>query len=110
MELAVILQSLGVQITLHEHMPRILPGWDKDVSDSMVSYLTSLGIQLETNSVSGVFENMVFCCGRKPKLPLIKGQTAGIHLIGDCKGVHFTADMAAEDGRQVGAAVTGERT
>lgn len=109
-ELAVILQSLGVQITLHEHMPRILPGWDKDISDAMASYLRSLGVQLETNSVSGVFENMVFCCGRKPKLPLIKGQTAGIHLIGDCKGVHFTADMAAEDGRQVGAAVTGERT
>lgn len=106
-ELAVILQYLGVQITLHESMSRILPKWDRDVSAAMTAYLKGLGIQIETEVKSGAFENMVFCCGRKPRLPEIKGTLHKIHLIGDCKGAPFTADIAAEDGRRIASLLTG---
>lgn len=106
-ELAVILQHLGVQIRLHESMVRILPKWDRDVSAAMTAYLKGLGIQIETEAKSGAFENLVFCCGRKPRLPEIKGTLHNIHLIGDCKGTPFTADLAAEDGRRIAAFLTG---
>lgn len=107
-ELAVILQYLGVQITLHESMSRILPKWDWDVNAAMTAYLKGLGVQIETEARSGAFENMVFCCGRKPRLPEIEGTLHKIHLVGDCKGAPFTADIAAEDGRRIAAFLTGE--
>lgn len=109
-ELAVILQYLGVEITLHEYMPHILPGWDMDVSAAMSSYLKRRGIQIETEVKTGVFENAVFCCGRGPKLPEIKGSPERIHLIGDCRGQSFTADTAAEDGRRIAALLTENTT
>lgn len=100
-ELAVILQYMGVHITVHEKKERLLPDWDPDVSRTMTHYLKSLGVEVVTGEKPASLENIVFCCGRKPLIPELAGNPAKVHVIGDAAAVSFTADAAAEEGRRM---------
>lgn len=106
-ELAVILQYMGVHITVHEKKERLLPDWDPDVSRTMTHYLKSLGVEVVTGEKTASLENIVFCCGRKPLIPELAGNPAKVHVIGDAAAVSFTADAAAEEGRRMGAVLSG---
>lgn len=108
-ELAVILQYLGVQVSLHEKASRLLPDWDQDIGDAMEIYLKKRGIEIETDAGAGSYKHVVCCCGRKPILPEIDGCDNHIHVIGDARGMYFTADQAAEEGWRTGAALAAAR-
>lgn len=106
-ELAVILQELGCKVTLAEREHQILPNWDKDVSSHMASYLTSLGIEIQTNVDTLPGENGVFCIGRRAKLPAcspaVSFDAPWLHFVGDATDTSFTADMAIAQGEEIGS-------
>ncbi len=104
-ELAVILQALGVQVTLYEKESQLLPGWDEDIGRVLAGNLMGRGIKLVTESERQNFDNAVFCCGRVPVLPEIhipENQRDSLFIIGDAEGKYLTADMAAAQGRAMG--------
>lgn len=104
-ELAVILQTMGVQVTLYEKEKQLLPGWDEDISRALAGNLLDRGIKLVTESERQSFDNAVFCCGRTAILPEIhmpENQRDALYIIGDAEGKYLTADMAAAQGRAMG--------
>ena len=104
-ELAVILQAMGVQVTLYEKEKQILPGWDEDISRALMVNLMGRGIKIVTDAEEKNFDNAVFCCGRVPDLPEIhipENQRDSLFIIGDAEGKYLTADMAAAQGRAIG--------
>ena len=104
-ELAVILQALGVQVTLYEKESQLLPGWDEDIGRVLAGNLMGRGIKLVTESERQNFDNAVFCRGRVPVLPEIhipENQRDSLFIIGDAEGKNLTADMAAAQGRAMG--------
>ncbi|MBR5315693.1 MAG: NAD(P)/FAD-dependent oxidoreductase, partial [Firmicutes bacterium] len=109
-ELAVILQSFGCKVTLAERENRILPNWDEDVSAHMASYLSALGIELQTNADTLSGENGVFCIGRTAKLPehssAVSFDAPWLHFVGDATGASFTADLAIAQGEDMGGILT----
>ena len=87
-ELAVILQALGVQVTLYEKESQLLPGWDEDIGRVLAGNLMGRGIKLVTESERQNFDNAVFCCGRVPVLPEIhipENQRDSLFIIGDAE-------------------------
>ncbi len=110
-ELAVILKNFGCRVTLFEKEKHILPGWDRDVSISIRSHLQDQGIQIVENSDKTVFDDVVFCCGRKPVLPeMLTNDSRFVHVLGGAAGGTMTADKAREDGEMIGSILRNSST
>ena len=107
-EMAVILNSAGSDVTLTEKEGRILPEWDSDVSSVIENSLSERGITVLTGCLRTDFENGMFCIGRDAApLPLTDGlkeedflNADWIFMAGDMTGREMTADSAMEEGRR----------
>lgn len=120
-ELAVILQSLGVKVYIIEKADRLLPAWDEEISLQMKNYLECRDIEMMTSCDKPVTRNVVSCIGREPVMPemsvtlqeklilqnsqLHSGATAclgpdWLYGAGDCISLEKDAAMAMEQGRR----------
>lgn len=110
-EMAVILNAMGVNTTIVEKQTRILPTWDEDVSNSIAAYLSRQGIKVKLGIQNPSPRNYVICCGRMPIIPQISNcnvDATKLALIGDCTGLHFLADKAIEEGRTLAQIISGK--
>lgn len=128
-ELAVILQELGVMVHLIEKEPQILPGWDREIRTQMNFYLKDRGIDVQTVQSEPLSDDVVFCCGRKAVLPvmskeisaqlnwkdgMLQADTNGaigsdwLYAAGDCVNPGKEANHAMEQGKRAIRLMTGK--
>ena len=96
-EFADVMAKIGVEVTIVEMMPRLLPGMDKDLSKIIERRLKSLGVRILTNTMvkdSRISDNhallqltggseveaekVLVAVGRKPRISSLRVDNAGV--------------------------------
>lgn len=110
LEMACYLKKFGVDVTVLEYAPQILPNFDEDISKRLKQSLTRQGIRIETSAqVTAIddeglvtFEKkdqkyevacdkVLMAVGRKPNIEGLNLDTLGITY--DKKGIHVNESM-----------------
>jgi dihydrolipoamide dehydrogenase len=110
-EFACIFNSFGVEVTIIEMLPRILPGMDKEISSTLEQILKRKGIEIKTNSsfppgpwplVPGPWSPVLLAIGRQIEKIEVNGKMEtkdkGIYAVGDVTGLSMYAHSAAMQG------------
>ncbi len=107
-EFACIFNAFGVDVTVIEMMPQILPGMDEEISKLLEQILKRKGIKIQTNTRAGTVPGLwstvpVFSAiGRTFKRievnERLQTKDKGVYAVGDVTGVSAYAHSAAMQG------------
>ena len=122
-EFASLFSTLGVEVSILEKLPMLLPGEDKEVARKIEVAFKKKGVKVYTNtdlsSVDlNVYEKILVCVGREPNISglgleelgiklnkgciavddYLKTNLANIYAAGDCTGKVMLAHYAAYQG------------
>ncbi|MEK7376146.1 MAG: FAD-dependent oxidoreductase [Candidatus Margulisiibacteriota bacterium] len=104
MEFACIFNTFGVEVTVIEVMPQILPGIDEEISKSLEQILKRKGIKILTNTkfdTDAVQHNFVAIGRSFNKIDVnerLQTKDKGIYAVGDVTGISMYAHSAAMQG------------
>jgi NADPH-dependent 2,4-dienoyl-CoA reductase/sulfur reductase-like enzyme len=98
LEMAEALQDRGLQVTVVEMLPQLLPNFDADMVEEVTAHLTEKGVQVRT----GERVNGVATAGEGLAVQLASGATLPAELVLVSTGVRPNSELAKAAGLKLG--------